>query len=334
MSHPVASLSLDLDNLWSYLKTHGDEGWESFPGYLETVVPRILDVLNDLNLRCTFFVVGQDAALPKNTEVLRSIVDAGHEIGNHSWSHDPWFHLFDAKQLSNEVLASELAIMTATGQKPIGWRSPGFSLSDDLLRFLAGHGYQYDASVFPSCTGPLARLYYFATSGLNRGERKKRSNLYGSWKDGFQSLNPFQREWNDGSSLLEVPVTTCPAIRTPIHASYLQFLAKFAEPAANCYFRTALRLCKFRKIAPSFLLHPTDFLGKEDSPELAGFFPAMDQPADVKMRRINRFLSDFANRFEVLPMGEFAEHHVGQKFSKTAKKETRNKKHPTPIAVS
>jgi hypothetical protein len=25
---PLASLSLDLDNLWSYMKTHGDPGWE------------------------------------------------------------------------------------------------------------------------------------------------------------------------------------------------------------------------------------------------------------------------------------------------------------------
>jgi len=42
---PVASLSLDLDNKWSYLKTHGDVGWESFPSYLDMVVPRVLDFL-------------------------------------------------------------------------------------------------------------------------------------------------------------------------------------------------------------------------------------------------------------------------------------------------
>ena len=31
MTKPIASLSLDLDNKWSYLKTHGDAGWDSFP---------------------------------------------------------------------------------------------------------------------------------------------------------------------------------------------------------------------------------------------------------------------------------------------------------------
>ena len=42
---PAASLSLDLDNQWSYMKTHGDPGWESLPSYLALVVPRVLDFL-------------------------------------------------------------------------------------------------------------------------------------------------------------------------------------------------------------------------------------------------------------------------------------------------
>ena len=40
MRRPIASLSLDLDNKWSYMKTHGDQGWEAFPSYLDAVVPR------------------------------------------------------------------------------------------------------------------------------------------------------------------------------------------------------------------------------------------------------------------------------------------------------
>ena len=39
---PPASLSLDLDNQWSYMKTHGDPAWESLPSYLDVVVPRAL----------------------------------------------------------------------------------------------------------------------------------------------------------------------------------------------------------------------------------------------------------------------------------------------------
>src|SRR5512134_3163023 len=90
---PYASLSLDLDNRWSYLKTHGDPGWQSFPSYLDLVVPRVLDNLHARNWTITFFIVGQDAALAKNHDAIRSIAKAGHEIGNHSFHHNPWLHL-------------------------------------------------------------------------------------------------------------------------------------------------------------------------------------------------------------------------------------------------
>ena len=91
---PVAALSFDLDNQWSYMKTHGDAGWEDFPSYLDLVVPRVLDFLKARRQTITFFVVGQDAALEKNGRALRAISAAGHEIGNHSFRHEPWLHCY------------------------------------------------------------------------------------------------------------------------------------------------------------------------------------------------------------------------------------------------
>ena len=70
---PIASVSLDLDNQWSYMKIHGDPGWETFPSYLDKFVPHVLKVLEDLNIKITFFVVGQDAALDKNKQIIKSI---------------------------------------------------------------------------------------------------------------------------------------------------------------------------------------------------------------------------------------------------------------------
>src|SRR4051812_47846343 len=98
MTQLMASLSLDLDNKWSYLKTHGDRGWESFPSYLDGVVPRFIELLQDLKLRITVFVVGQDAAIRSNHDALRSLVTAGHGIGNHSFHHEPWLHLYSPAQ--------------------------------------------------------------------------------------------------------------------------------------------------------------------------------------------------------------------------------------------
>ena len=85
MSKPLLSLSLDLDNQWSYMKIHGEEGWEKYPSYLDIFVPHILKVLDELNLKITFFIVGQDAAFAENHKYLKALADEGHDIANHSF---------------------------------------------------------------------------------------------------------------------------------------------------------------------------------------------------------------------------------------------------------
>src|SRR3990172_7610823 len=126
---PIASLSVDLDNQWSYMKTHGDRGWDSFPSYLDLVVPRILGLLEELDLTVTFFIVGQDAALRKNREALHAIAAAGHEIGNHSFHHDPWIHLSPRGAIEDELALAEEHIERVTGGQPVGLRPPRYILS-------------------------------------------------------------------------------------------------------------------------------------------------------------------------------------------------------------
>ena len=49
----IAAVSLDADNQWSYMKTHGDAGWESFPSYLDVLVPVTCDLFDELGLKIT-----------------------------------------------------------------------------------------------------------------------------------------------------------------------------------------------------------------------------------------------------------------------------------------
>ena len=116
---PAASISLDLDNLWSYLKTQGVSGWESFPSYLDVVVPRILETLDRCNQRITFFVVGKDATIESNRAALKQIADAGHEIANHSFMHEPWLHLYSREQLHEEIGGAENAIERQVNWAPV-----------------------------------------------------------------------------------------------------------------------------------------------------------------------------------------------------------------------
>lgn len=302
----AASLSLDLDNQWSYMKTHGDEGWEVFPSYLDVVIPRFNDLLESLDdQKITVFTVGQDAALEKNHAALRLIPAAGHELGNHSFNHEPWLHLYTREEIEEEVIRAEEAIAGATGVQPVGWRGPGFSFSPTLLDVLARRGYQYDGSTFPSYLGPLARAYYFMTAKLSPEEKEKRKQLFGKWTEGLRPIKPYHWQLSGGRELLEIPVTTMPIFKVPFHVSYLLYLASYSRLAAKLYFRTALRLCQIMRVGPSILLHPLDFLGADDVPEL-GFFPAMDKGGSWKCQLVRQYLAEFKRRFDVRPMGEHA----------------------------
>ena len=305
-SLPLASLSLDLDNKWSYLKTHGDRGWEGFPSYLDVVVPRFLEVLRSLELRITVFVVGQDAALEKNHAAVRAIAAAGHELGNHSFRHEPWLHLFSESEIEDEIRATEDLLERIGGRRPLGFRGPGFSLSPAVLRVLARRGYLYDATTLPTFLGPLARAYYFLSTRLSREERTQRKLLFGRFSEGFRPVAPHGCRIGD-RHLIEIPVTTVPLVRVPMHVSYLMYLAQFSALLALSYFRVALTLCQAAGVEPSLLLHPLDFLGMEDAPELA-FFPAMRMPTQAKLRLVRRVLGTFAGRYRVVPLEEHARH--------------------------
>jgi peptidoglycan/xylan/chitin deacetylase (PgdA/CDA1 family) len=305
---PRASISLDLDNLWSYMKIHGDAGWASFPSYLDQVVEIVVDRLRAHGLTVTIFVVGQDAALAKNASALRAVADAGHEIANQSFSHEPWLHTYSYAEIAREIADAETAIERATGQKPRGFRGPGFSLSPDTLRVLAERQYVYDASTFPTFLGPLARAYYFLNSGdLSDEEREQRKRLFGTMSDGLRAIKPYV--WNvplaDGHPLLEIPVTTMPFLRVPIHMSYIGYLAVHSRILARAYARAALSVLERTGTDLSFLLHPLDFVGKDRESRL-GFFPGMSERTDDKLRLFDEVIALIKQSFEPVTMGEHA----------------------------
>ena len=312
MSRPVASLSLDLDNQWSYMKTHGDAGWDRYPSYLDVLVPRVLEVLDALDLTITFFVVGRDASRAENKDALAAISAAGHEIGNHSFDHEPWLQRYERGRLVDEIARAEDAIESVTGVRPRCFRGPGFSVSDNVLRVLAERGYALDASTFPTFLGPLARTYYFLQADLDNEEKEQRKALFGKFRYGFLPLRPYVWDLDAapngdhaGQQLLEIPVTTMPWTKLPFHVSYLLYLSGHCAALARLHWRTSLGLCALFRVQPSILLHPLDFLGADDVDALS-FFPGMQLSGMVKRERVTSYLRTLGERFEVLPMGEHA----------------------------
>lgn len=83
-------------------------------------VDAVLDVLNARGVKATFFLIGQEAA--QRPELVRRLIGAGHEVGNHSWSHRrmvgrlPAFH-------AREIADTDAALRAA-GAAPVLFRPP------------------------------------------------------------------------------------------------------------------------------------------------------------------------------------------------------------------
>lgn len=280
---PIAGISLDLDNQWSYMKIHGDEGWDQYPSYFDIFIPHILKVLDELNLKITFFIVGKDTENEDNRRYLKMIADHGHEVGNHSYHHESWLQTYSFEKIEKEIINAENAIFDATGQRPNGFRGPGFSWSVDLLRVLQSRGYLYDASTLPTYLGPLARAYYFAKSDLSKEEKKSRKELFGKFSEGFRRLKPYKWDMGNGKTITEIPVTTIPVFKLPFHLSYLIYLGNISPAIMKLYLWFALTMCKITRTPISFLLHPLDLIGGDQIKQLA-FFPGMNVDSSRKVK--------------------------------------------------
>lgn len=301
-----ASISLDLDNQWAYMKVHGDEGWDKYPSYFDKFVPQCLKMLEKYNLKITFFIVGRDADNVKNKDILPEISKTGHEVGNHSYNHEAAFNFYTREQILDELERTEEAIERVTGLLPKGFRGPGFSRGKTLFQTLRGKGYLYDASSLPTWIGPLARAYYFRQSDLTSEEREERKGLFGSFSDGFKRIKPFYWDLDNNEQLLEIPVSTIPILRLPFHFSYLHYLARISVGAMNAYLQTAITMCKLTKTEPSFLLHPLDLIGGDLIPEL-NFFPGMDLSSSYKEELFDIVMEKLKANFNLLNMRQHAE---------------------------
>ena len=113
---------------------------------------RLLDFFDSLELKATFFVIGE--VVEKYPTLVHEISKRGHEIGFHGYKHVP------LSKLNKEALAVELTywkscIEEITQKQVYGYRAPYFSLvykTKWAFEVISDAGYLYDSSVYPGLT--------------------------------------------------------------------------------------------------------------------------------------------------------------------------------------
>jgi|SRR5699024_4760167 len=120
------------------------------------MVPQIfnfLDMLNSLDIKATFFVLGEIAY--DYADIIRDIKDRGHEIGCHGLDHELLYNKTD-EQFKEEIINAKDILDSILGQDAVrGYRASCFSMNRNKLNLLTESGYTYDSSYISFTQHPL-----------------------------------------------------------------------------------------------------------------------------------------------------------------------------------
>ncbi|MFE9307376.1 polysaccharide deacetylase [Streptomyces sp. NPDC088353] len=111
-------------------------------------VPRLLRLLRRQDVKATFFVPGFTA--DTYPDMVRSIVDEGHEVAHHGYLHEPMQGIDAAREA--EYLDRGLEALDRLGIRPAGYRAPWWEMNWHTPDLLIERGFQYDSSLLDGDT--------------------------------------------------------------------------------------------------------------------------------------------------------------------------------------
>ena len=114
-------------------------------------VPRILDLLRRYVVPATWFIPGH--TLETYPRECSRIVEAGHEIGHHGWTHMPPNDMSREQEEEGLVRGNE-QIRKLTGKNARGYRSPSWDLSSNSVELLLKHQFVYESSMMGNDYSP------------------------------------------------------------------------------------------------------------------------------------------------------------------------------------
>lgn len=125
------------------------EDWHRFESRVEGMTGRILDLLEEHDVKATFFILGWLAE--RSPEIIKKIHAAGHEIACHSYNHRLVYNL-TPDEFRQDLKKAKCLLEDATGSPVIGFRAPSYSITKKsiwALDVLIEEGFLYDSSIFP-----------------------------------------------------------------------------------------------------------------------------------------------------------------------------------------
>ena len=183
MTGIVNAMSVDIEEYFqvgAFERTISRGDWDAIASRVVSNTSRVIDLYGESDTKATFFILGWVAE--RHPDLIRRIVDGGHEVASHGYGHDRVTTL-TPEQFKSDLQHTKALLEAASGVAVRGYRAPSFSICKDnawALQVLADEGYAYSSSVAP----------------------------FGTDHYGWPGFPRFAHRPVAGSDMIEVPVTT------------------------------------------------------------------------------------------------------------------------------
>lgn len=212
----LAAVSVDLDEIPNYFAIHGLPVPDDRAHLVyDLALDRLSEMARAASVPLTLFAIGSDLARDASARRLRACREEGHEMANHSLDH-----LYDLTRRSRPEILAQItggadAIAAATGEHPVGFRAPGYTITDELFSILVELGIAYDSSVFPCPAYWAAKT---AAIGLIRARGRASRSVVDDPRVLLAPTSPYRvgaPYHRRGAGLLELPIGVTRGARLP-----------------------------------------------------------------------------------------------------------------------
>ena len=250
----MIQIHVDVDNMWVYENAHSIKTPFKKEDIYTKALPIFLNILKKTNSKATFMIIGADLEMKACRDFCKKAITLGHEIGNHSWSHSDNFGQLSHEGKKQEIQKTHTLLTKVCGQKPIGFRGPGYYIDVDSIKILQELGYKYDSSVLPGLSQTLMKLY------IQVKNKKGMEKIFKKGKDLMSKHRPYVlSQSRSKGKLWELPISVFPIITIPIHSTFIYFLGPV-------YKKIIILYLKSKKGYLLYLFHAIDFLEHPSTP--------------------------------------------------------------------
>ncbi len=285
----LAAVSVDLDEIHHYFAIHGlTAPGESGTLVYDAAIDRLRGLADAGRLPLTLFAIGSDLQRQASRDRLKAAAGDGHEIANHSLDHRYDLVRLGRAEIRRQIAEGADAIEAACGTRPIGFRAPGYTISDEVFDVLGELGVTYDASVFPCPAYWAAKTAAIGLISL-RG-RTSRSivdtpSVLRAPTRPYRAGAPY---WKRGTGVLEIPVQVTRGLRLP-------FIGTSVTMAGPSRARWLARMCVGEPLV-NLELHGIDVLDARDGlDDLRAHQPDVKIPHTRKTEAILAAIEELRN---------------------------------------